>query len=104
MRLVIVNPYSSSDRRPRSRRIQFILKVCEAEKINYLLINRKGIFENTIPISDEVERLSPKLKQSNFLRFIKKYLFPDYWIFWTIIQYFNYRIKYYDKDDIIFRS
>lgn len=102
MRLVIVNPYNSSDRRPRSRRIQFILKVCEAEKINYLLINRKGIFENTIPISDEVERLSPKLKQSNFLRFIKKYLFPDYWIFWTIIQYFNYRIKYYDKDDIVF--
>jgi uncharacterized pyridoxamine 5'-phosphate oxidase family protein len=59
MRLVIINPFSNSDRRPRSRRIQFILKVCESEKINFLLINRKGIFENKLFSNDEEESLSP---------------------------------------------
>jgi glycosyltransferase involved in cell wall biosynthesis len=102
MRLVIINPFSNSDRRPRSRRIQFILKVCESEKINFLLINRKGIFENKLFSNDEEESLSPIRMQSNFLRFIKKYLFPDYWIFWTVIQYLKYKIQYYDKDDTIF--
>ena len=101
MRYIIFNPYGSPDRNPRVRRIEFLVNVLEENKLPYLVINRHGSF-TTLPNKTSSSVVPITIRKNNwFTNLIKKIVFPDYWVFWTIrkVIYYNFFLR--QSDDIL---
>lgn len=99
MRIVLFNPYAFPDRNPRVNRVDYFKSICTQNNINFIHFNRHVVINNNYASSDSHADVSNS--NSMLCKFIKRILFPDPWIIWSIIQCIKYRIFYAERDDII---